>query len=260
MALIALASAKGAPGVTTAALALAMVWPRSVLLVEADLAGTSVMPGYYRALVPHDRGLHQLAIAHSHGDLTDRELWDQTMALDQTDTQRAFLPGILKPRSAASLRDLWGPLASHLAALEAGGVDVIVDLGRIQAREDREPLLTVADLVLLTTSSRLPDVVMTQAIAADRVSSSTRAVTNLALLVVGPGRPYTEQQIAKHVGLTSVGTLAWDQVSAQVLSVGTRPTGQFTKSPLMRTATTVADQIGQHITQRRDQLDTKEPR
>src|SRR5438876_11522565 len=39
MALIAIASDKGAPGVTTAALALAAVWPRPVLLAECDPAG-----------------------------------------------------------------------------------------------------------------------------------------------------------------------------------------------------------------------------
>src|SRR5437763_13615057 len=39
MALIAIASDKGAPGVTTAALALAAVWPRPVLLAECDQAG-----------------------------------------------------------------------------------------------------------------------------------------------------------------------------------------------------------------------------
>ena len=39
MALIAVAADKGAPGVTTTALALAAVWPRPVLLAECDPAG-----------------------------------------------------------------------------------------------------------------------------------------------------------------------------------------------------------------------------
>ena len=39
MALIVLAADKGAPGVTTAAVALGAVWPRPVLLAECDQAG-----------------------------------------------------------------------------------------------------------------------------------------------------------------------------------------------------------------------------
>jgi hypothetical protein len=39
MALIALAADKGSPGVTTAAVALAAVWPRRVRLAETDPAG-----------------------------------------------------------------------------------------------------------------------------------------------------------------------------------------------------------------------------
>ena len=36
MAVIALGSAAGSPGVTTSALGLALTWPRPVLLIEAD--------------------------------------------------------------------------------------------------------------------------------------------------------------------------------------------------------------------------------
>ena len=46
--LIALCSAKGAPGVTTSALALALSWPRPVILAELDPAGGDVLAGYGR--------------------------------------------------------------------------------------------------------------------------------------------------------------------------------------------------------------------
>ena len=49
MAVIALASASGSPGVTTTALGLAMLWPRPVLLVEADpTGGSGLLAGYFR--------------------------------------------------------------------------------------------------------------------------------------------------------------------------------------------------------------------
>ena len=45
MAVVALASASGSPGVTTTALGLALLWPRPVLLVEADPTGGSRLAG-----------------------------------------------------------------------------------------------------------------------------------------------------------------------------------------------------------------------
>ena len=43
--LIALCSAKGAPGVTTSGLALTLSWPRGVVLAELDPAGGDVLAG-----------------------------------------------------------------------------------------------------------------------------------------------------------------------------------------------------------------------
>ena len=49
MALIVLASASGAPGVSTTALGLTLNWHRSVLLVDADPTGSSaVFAGYFQ--------------------------------------------------------------------------------------------------------------------------------------------------------------------------------------------------------------------
>ena len=41
MAVVALTSASGSPGVTTTAVGLALTWPRPVLLIEADPTGGS---------------------------------------------------------------------------------------------------------------------------------------------------------------------------------------------------------------------------
>ena len=56
MSLIALTSAKGSPGVTTAALAVALTWPLGspgsrVLLLDADMAGGDIAAGYLRGAV-----------------------------------------------------------------------------------------------------------------------------------------------------------------------------------------------------------------
>lgn len=259
MALIAIASAKGAPGCTTSALALTAAWPRPVLLVEADIAGSSILPGYFGAQLPHDRGLRQLAIAFSHGELGQHQLRENTLPLFDGVDDRYFLPGIPDAAGAASLRDLWGPLASLLGALESGGVDVILDLGRLVSPVDpREALLAVADLVLVTTGSRLPDIYPTRALVNARVETAARQVTNHALLVVGAGRPYPEAEIARQIGLASVGSLAWDPVSAEVYSVGAKTTKRFERSHLVRTAVTVAHEASRRIVRRRAELGTGE--
>lgn len=73
MALIGLTSARGAPGVTTTALGMALHWHRPVLLVEADASGGSaILAGYLRGTVAHDRGLRDVAVALSLGDPLDQ--------------------------------------------------------------------------------------------------------------------------------------------------------------------------------------------
>ena len=66
MALVALASAKGSPGVTTASLVFGALWPRQVLLAECDPAGGDVairMTAPAGAPLGSDRGLVSLAAA-----------------------------------------------------------------------------------------------------------------------------------------------------------------------------------------------------
>lgn len=260
MALVALANAKGSPGTTTTALVLAISWPRPVLLVEADLAGASILAGYFRGQLAHDRGLGQLAIAHSHGDLAS-SLWDQTLTLVQNNQDKKLLPGIVSPHLAPSVANLWGALANQLVALERGGMDVLVDLGRLGpgGRDDREPLLRLADQVILTTGSRLPDIAVSRELVRSRTSvveAAARELTNLSVLTIGPGRPYAPKEIARTIGLGSVGSIAWDPSGAEVLSVGS-PTGRrWTASALVRSAGPVIAAIRERVAARRESFST----
>ena len=70
MALIAIAADKGAPGVTTACLALSLVWPRPVLLAECDPAGGDLvyrLPAAGGGQLDPGRGLLSLAVAVRRG-------------------------------------------------------------------------------------------------------------------------------------------------------------------------------------------------
>lgn len=270
MALIALVSAKGAPGVSTAALVLARTWPRPVVLVEADKAGPSVLPGLLRGTVAQIGGLVPLAVAAAHNELPDR-FWDQTCWLpggvggrrgqegDSQGRQAFLLPGLTSPAEAPALRNLWGPLASHLASLEAAGCDALVDLGRLGATDDRDALVTMADVVAVVTRAWLPDVTAALRLVQARVPAAARTTTSWRTLVVNDG-PYSAAEIAHNAGLSGAGTLAWDPEAARVMSVGAPETGKFATSALMRTARTVAHDLLNDAQRRRGQLGLQERR
>lgn len=258
MAVVALASAKGSPGVTTTALALTLSWPRPALLVEADLAGASILSGFFRGHLPHDRGLRELAIVHAHGEF-DRKLTEQMMQLGEGDTTKRLLPGIASPSDAPAVMNLWPDLANYLVALDRGGIDVLVDLGRLSPVADpREILLRLADQVLLCTGSRVPDIVVTRELARSLVSDdpAVRDLSNMAVLVVGPGKPYSTREIAETVGLPGCGEIAWDPDTARVFSVGERPTRKYSASPLVRSLTPTIDAVNRRVATRRARLAT----
>ena len=138
MALIGLTSARGAPGVTTTALGMALHWHRPVLLVEADVSGGSaVLAGFLRGTVAHDRGLRDIAVALSLGDPMDEAL--NRSLIDLPGGRVRLLPGLANAAQAPAVTGLWQPLAQHLRDLDAAGLDVIVDLGRWSARNGPDP-------------------------------------------------------------------------------------------------------------------------
>ena len=261
MAVVALTSARGAPGVTTTALAMTLVWPRPVLLVEADVAGGSaVLAGYLRGAVAHDRSLLALAMAHRHGHL-DEELRRQRVALDDAG-DRHLVPAIADPVQAVSLAGVWAPLATAFSALERDGVDVIVDAGRLGAAGGPEPLLRHADAVLLLTRSQLPAVAATRARAAclgEDLAGTGLGGDGLELLLVGEGRPYTSREIAKAVGVPVLASMAWDPAAAEVLSVGAARPRQWEASAFVRSARAITDATRALVSNRRSRLGKGSP-
>ena len=248
MAVIALTSAKGSPGVTTTALALAGVWSemaaeRRVLLVDADMAGGDVAAGYLQGSVPSTGGLLGLT-ADRDRDRPDA-VWDHTLALDD-DASRMLLTGVTDPAQARSLIGLWPSLASTLAELAATDppVDVLVDLGRHGGVHDATPLRERADLVLLVLRSSLVSTAAGR-YAARRLVEERGGREPLALgcLLVGEGQPYSATEIGEAVGLPVVASLGWDPASAPVLSHGAMPSWRFSRSSLMRSARSAAEII-----------------
>lgn len=257
MALIALASASGAPGVTTSALGLTLVWPRPSLLVEADVVGgSSVLAGYLRGSVsPEGRTLVSAALAHRQGRL-DVVLDEQPLALDDTG-ERRLLPAISEPAQAASLTPVWGPLATALAALERDGVDVVVDAGRLGAAHGPEQLVRQADLVLLVTRTQLPAVASARARAVqlrEDLAAGGLDADALGLLLVGEGRPYTSREIARATGVPVVSAVAWEPAAASVLSSGVPRPRRWDQSAFVRSLRSTADAAESVLQQRRARL------
>ncbi|MBE1533715.1 hypothetical protein [Actinomadura algeriensis] len=159
MAVIALAADKGAPGVTTAAVALGAVWPRPVLVAECDQAGGDLV---YRLPAAEDsgnggilnpsRGLLSLAATARRGLRPDQIAEHCQRLVGGLDV----LVGITNAEQAQAMTWLWGPLGRAFAGLDP--VDVIVDCGRLGAGSALTDLLREADLVVLLTRATLEQV------------------------------------------------------------------------------------------------------
>jgi len=239
--LIALCSAKGAPGVTTSALALALSWPRPVILAELDPAGGDVLAGYGRGEMSAG-GLADLALAARRGGPA-RHLDSQLLRLDPEGRGR-LLPGLADPAGARNVD--WDRLAAALVAVEDGAIHVVADCGRLRAEHFPDAVVHRAAAVVLVTGSTLRAVrSATQAIAELRERDACSGM--LGALVIGPGKPYGEREISEALGVPVVGSLPQDEKAAVVLSDGAPASRLFAQSALLRAARTIANGLVQSV-------------
>ncbi|MFG2101758.1 ParA family protein [Micromonospora echinaurantiaca] len=254
MAIIALVSAKGSPGVTTTALACALSWHRRLVLVEADPAGGSILAGYLGGALDGTRGIGELAVGELRDGNLETAFWSQLVDLDAPKRERLLLPGVVDPAQAGSVTPLWQRFADFFAGLERGepGYDVLVDCGRLQVAGPPWPILRAASVVLLVSRAQLPDLsgtrAMVRAIERDftehRVSPGTPR-----LLLVGDG--HGRGEISKALRLPVIARLPHDPRTAEVLGLGgTVRAGR----PLMRAAGALEVPIGSLLERRRARL------
>ena len=250
--LIALTSAKGSPGVTTAGRALALSWQRRVILAELDPAGGEVLAGYGRGQLPAG-GLGELAFAARRGGL-EQQLFAHLVRLD--DAGRALLlPGLVDPGAARGID--WNRLATALTGLDEQATDVLADCGRLRAERFPTAVLQRADAVVLVTGSTLRAVHAAKLSIADlrTLLPETRAGSGaLRALVVGPGEPYTAREVGDALGMPVIGVLPRDPKAAPVLSDGAPAGRLFTQSALLRAARTAAADLAEFAAARHDRL------
>ncbi len=155
MSTLAFFSAKGAPGTTTAAMLVASLWPRPVLLVDADPAGGDIA---LRLPAPDGRPLDQ-----SRGLLSLLPLARRDIAPEQvlTHAQQVLgggelIAGVAGPEQASAAGPVWAALADVLARLPDH--DVVVDLGRFAALSPVLQMAARADIAVMVVGDTVSGV------------------------------------------------------------------------------------------------------
>lgn len=228
MALVAFGSNRS-PGLTTAVLALAAVWPapRRAIVAELDPDGGTIAG---RQVLPHDPGLISLAAAGSHGLSADlvgtavQQLVNGTLAL-------LAPPG--PDRVTASLDALGaGILGRTLRGLP--GLDVLADCGRVDRRSPALGCMQEADAAVFVVRSSIEDVVGLQ----HRLQTLDLKAPACGIAVVGR-HPYPAAEIAEAFPIPVIGVIDHDPRGAEALGTGGRPE----RSRLLRSAQALVPEI-----------------
>jgi hypothetical protein len=232
MAVFALLSAGGSPGVTTSALALTLGWPSQVILAECDPSGGDVLAGLLGGHLPASTGLLPLALEAGAGsEIPPEKLWHQLVELDE-EHNRLLLAGISDPRQSAALQSSLPWIADALQGMQA---DVIADCGRLDSVAAVRPVLSAASLAVLVLRPTLRQVSR----AVPRIEMLTNLVgrDRVVMLLVGEGTA-SGREVAKTLGVPVAGQLPADSKTASVLSDGAAGRHRLEARPLIRAATT----------------------
>jgi hypothetical protein len=194
--IVALSSARGAPGVTATAMSLAAALP--ALLVEADVSGGVLAARYSLGREP---GLTTLVAAGRVGSAAD---W-------QDHAQSAGgVPVVVGPDSAGVARALWERAGDRVAnLLRRLDTVVVADMGRMVAPM---PLAGSIDVGLLVVAPR-PEHLLS---ASQRMSDLEQAARAVGVVVAGDG-PYRPGEVAESLGVDLFGVVPHDPRGADAL-------------------------------------------
>lgn len=261
--LIALVSAKGAPGVTASALALTLTWPRHALLVECDPRGGDILAGFCGGRIPASLpkpasaggrndgqgrgGVLNLILSARNGPL-EQELWNHVLELPDGTARHFLLPGLEAAKQAGAMP--WPRLTSLFRSLHDNNMDVLADCGEYYTQNFPAEVLRAADLVVLVTRTTMP-AVRTALSTAEAVRTDLRenglGGNRLAVLLVDDpdGYPLADatSQFAAH-DLPVVTALPWQTKTARVLSFGHDVSNSYLHSRLMKAAAAAAQMVG----------------
>jgi MinD-like ATPase involved in chromosome partitioning or flagellar assembly len=242
MPLISVVSLKGSPGVTTAALALATVWPSPRrLLAELDPAGGDLG---VRLALPTGAGLAGLATAARRPE-SRQSVWPFARELAGGLWVLPAPPGA--EQASACLCTLATAGVMHQLAADAAGEAVIIaDCGRLDPGSLSGQARVPADAVLVVVRPHLSDLAHVAG-RLDAIRQQTD-VTGL-VLITGAGLPradpaYPPDEISQALNAPVLGSLPADSRGAAALTAGR---GQQTRAgrrlPLIRAARALAEAV-----------------
>jgi hypothetical protein len=241
MPVVCLASASGSPGVTTTAVGLATLWPRPVVLVEADpTGGNAVLAGFFGGLLVPPGGVLDLVMAQRQNRLAGAV---QDLLVGIPGTEAKFLSGTVSRAQAASLPALWPPLLECLRDLERSGTDVLVDAGRLGLEGWPAPLVFGADVTALLVGSGLTALAAARSWAAYLVEKLSGTPTGLCAVVVGPARPYSAAEVSRTLGMNVLETVPWDPAGAAVFGSGEEKPRHFDRSGYVRRLVALGEEL-----------------
>lgn len=231
MTVFAFGSAKASPGVTTAVLALAAVWPasREVLIAELDPDGGDLA---CRFGLPSEPGMLSLA-AQGRRDLTGATLFGHTQPLPGLERVHVLAGPTSAEQSRAALSTLLGS-GLRWCLTDLVDVDVLLDCGRLVPGSLALDLLSQVDATVLVARPTLAESAHLQArVAALR---DCRPV----VLLVGD-RPYPPAEVGQAIDAPIVGVLAEDPRGAAMLAAPV--VSRLSRCPLLRSAVQVAERL-----------------
>lgn len=243
--LVAMASAKGSPGVTTTARVLASVWPTQSILVDADPAGGDVAlvarTATQEPLDP-ERGLLSLAV--------DARRGSEGMSLDshlqEIDGGLHVLCGVQRPEQVAGMGPVWGTIGTALSRYPG---TVVADVGRLALGSPITPVVTAADVLVFVVRPQVESYAHLRErlswIAATENAGSVPPPVGV-VIVTDPRDSSSAKDLSSllaHSGLTAqvLGTVAHDPRAADV--VGGRLSRGIDRSMLVRSARSLVDSV-----------------
>lgn len=247
MSTLVLASASGAPGVTTTALGLTLTWPRDAVLVDADRsASQAILAGYLSGQSTHGEGLQGLIQGHRERRPLAEALASEWRALpdlprkpdEQPPGERRFVPGFTHLGSVDLFEGVWPGVAE---VARSAPFDLIVDAGRTGHRGLPATLVAGADAIALVCRTSLVSLAALRLHLAPLVEAG--APGRVGLLVVGPGRPYGVKEVAEQFGVPVLAEVAWDASAAAELGEGAPVGRRWARTALAQSLARAASRL-----------------
>lgn len=227
--IVGLVSAKGSPGVTTAALALAAVADDG-FLIELDPSGGSVEAW---TGIGGEPGLVRVASGLRRSASSDAVIEHVVEVPPGVRTILAPTAGPYAESTVAMTRDRLAPALSELNA-----ATVILDLGRWSRAQATAHRVAGCDVVAVVCTPTVDGVEAARWLVDPLQAEGPGEVV---VVVIGE-RPYQPSEVAAAMGVDTAGAIAWDPRG--LASLLTRGAGRvWSRSPLARSARTVLSNL-----------------